>query len=77
MKATLEFNLPEDRDDFALATNASKMWSVLWELDQDLRAKVKYAPDDSNEDKLEAYQEIREKLRELMRDEDISFDMVS
>ena len=77
MKATLEFNLPEDRDDFALATNASKMWSVLWELDQDLRAKVKYAPDDSNEDKLEVYQEIREKLRELMRDEDISFDMVS
>lgn len=77
MKATLEFNLPEDRDDFALATNASKMWSVLWELDQDLRARVKYAPDDSNEDKLEAYQEIREKLRELMRDEDISFDMVS
>ena len=53
------------------------MWSVLWELDQDLRARVKYAPDDSNEDKLEAYQEIREKLRELMRDEDISFDMVS
>ena len=77
MKAILEFNLPEDRDDFALATNASKMWSVLWELDQDLRAKVKYAPDDSNEDKLEAYQEIREKLRELMGDEDISFDMVS
>ena len=77
MKAILEFNLPEDRDDFSLATNASKMWSVLWELDQDLRAKVKYAPDDSNEDKLEAYREIREKLRELMRDEDISFDMVS
>lgn len=76
MKATLEFNLPEDRDDFALATNASKMWSVLWELDQDLRAKVKYAPDDSNEDKLEAYREVREKLREFMREEDISFDMV-
>lgn len=77
MKAILEFNLPEDRDDFALATNGSKMWSVLWELDQHLRAQVKYAPDTANDDKLEAYTEIREKLHNFMRDEDISFDMVS
>lgn len=77
MKATLEFNLPEDRDDFALATNASKMWSVLWELDQDLRGRVKHAPDTANDYTIEAYREIREKLRELMSDEDISFDMVS
>lgn len=77
MEAILKFNLPEDRDYFTLATNASKMWSILWELDQDLRSKVKYAPDGSNEDKLEAYQEIREMLHDMMRNEDISFDMVS
>jgi hypothetical protein len=77
MEAILKFNLPEDRDDFTLAINGSKMWSILWELDQHLRAEVKYAPDTANDDKLEAYTEIREKLREFMSDSNISFDMVS
>jgi hypothetical protein len=76
MKAILEFNLPDDQQDFDLAVKASKFWSVLWELDQDLRAKTKYAPDDLPEDKYDAYQEVRDKLYELMSENLISFDMV-
>ena len=45
-KAILEFNLPEDNQEFLLATSGLKFWSVLWELDQSLRSKTKYAPDD-------------------------------
>jgi hypothetical protein len=76
MKAILEFNLPDDQDQFELATKGSNMYSVLWELDQSLRAKTKYASDDLPEDKYDAYEEIREELRELMSNSNISFDMV-
>ena len=76
MKAILEFNLPDDQQDFELASNALKFWSVLYELDQDLRAKTKYASDDLPQDKYDAYQEVREKLREFMSENNISLDMV-
>ena len=76
MKAILEFNLPEDQQDFELATKGLKFWSVLWDLDQSLRAKTKYAPDSLPQDKYDAYQEIRDELRELMLDNNLSFDMV-
>ena len=76
MKAILEFNLPDDQEDFDLATNAIKFWHTLWELDQDLRAKTKYASDDLPQDKYDAYQEVRDKLHELMTDNNVSLDMV-
>lgn len=76
MKATLEFNLPDDNQEFQLASSAYKLWSVLYELDQDLRAKTKYAPDDLPQDKYDAYQEVREILHELMTQENVSLDMV-
>ena len=41
MKAILEFNLPEDDQDYNLANNALNFWRVLYELDQELRAKTK------------------------------------
>jgi hypothetical protein len=75
-KAILEFNLPDDNQEFLLATKGLDFWSVLWELDQDLRAKTKYAPDDLPQDKYDAYQEVRDKLYELMSESNITFDMV-
>lgn len=68
MKAILEFNLPEDNQDFDMATKASKMYCTLWELDQWLRGEIKY-----NGKELD---EVRDKLRELMNDNRIDFDMV-
>ena len=76
MKAILEFNLPDDQQDFELANNAMKFWSVLYELDQDLRSKTKYASDDLPQDKYDAYQEVRDMLHELMSNNNISLDMV-
>lgn len=76
MKAILEFNLPDDKQDFDLATRASAFWYVLYQLDQDLRSKTKYASDDLPQDKYDAYEEMRDKLHELMSENNISFDMV-
>lgn len=77
MKAILEFNLPDDQQEYELANKAFSLWHVLWELDQELRAKIKYAPDDLPKDKYDAYEEVREKLHELMRDNNVSLDMVN
>jgi hypothetical protein len=76
MKAILEFNLPDDDQDFNMAVNAMKFWSVLYELDQNLRAKTKYAPDDLPQDKYDAYQEVRELLHQLMDEENVNLEMV-
>jgi hypothetical protein len=46
MEAILKFNLPEERPEFELAVDASKWYSVCWDMDQYLRSQTKYAPDD-------------------------------
>jgi len=76
MKAILEFNLPDDQQEYDLANNGLNFWRILYELDQELRAKTKYAPDDLPQDKYDAYQEIRDKLHELMRECHVDLDMV-
>ena len=76
MKAILEFNLPEDNQEFELATKGIKFWSVLWEYDQYLRSNTKYAPDSVSQETYDALQEAREKLSELMSENNLSFDMV-
>jgi DNA-binding HxlR family transcriptional regulator len=74
MKANIEFNLPDDRVEYELANNSQKMYSVLWEMNQWLRSNTKYAPDDMSEDTHTAYQKCRDRLHELMNNENISFD---
>ena len=78
MKAILEFNLPEDQADFALATNGSKWWNVCWGMDQWLRQQYKYMPDEEySEDRYNAYIEARDKLREIMNENDVNLDDAS
>lgn len=68
MKAILEFNLPEDNQEFKLATKGTNWWHVCWEMDQWLRSQYKYMSDEEySEDKYNAYVEAREKLFELMQ----------
>jgi len=76
MKAILEFNLPDDQQEYDLANSGLAFWNVLWELDKELRAKTKYASDDLPQDKYDAYKEIRELLHELMRDYNVGLDIV-
>jgi hypothetical protein len=42
MKATLEFNLPEDQTDFNQACDGAMLSILLWEIDQRLRGIVKH-----------------------------------
>ena len=73
MKAKLEFNLPEENEDLELAINGPSWKLVAWEIDQRLRAKMKY--DDSiSEECYELCASIRGELREVMDDNNVSFD---
>ena len=75
MKAILEFNLPEESHEFDMATQASKMHLVLWEMDQWLRAQCKYMPDDEySKDKYETFVKCRGQLREIMFENGLKFD---
>jgi hypothetical protein len=78
MKAILEFNFddPEsdDRVNFQDCIDGVKWKLLVWELDQELRSKTKYAPDNVSEDTYEAYEEIREMLRRLINDDGLKLD---
>jgi len=67
MKAILEFDLPEEQEDFENTIVASKVFLALWEYDQWLRNQYKHG------DHEWAY-EAREKFREMLSDEGINIE---
>ena len=74
MKAILEYNLPEDKQDFDFATQGSDWWSVCWEMDQWLRGNTKHAPDSMSEDEYKTYERCRDQLRELIDSQGLNLD---
>ena len=74
MKGVLEFNLPEEQTDFQDAIDGSSFKFVLWKLDQHCRGKVKYASDMANDEVLDTYDEIREKIRLFCDEMNVSFE---
>ena len=67
MKATLEFNLPDDQEYFNHATNGFNYYMALVEMDEWLRSEYKY---NGNE---EMY-EVREKLRQIILENNVEID---
>ena len=74
-KGIIKFNLNKEANDFKLAVNAKEIMSVLWEVDQELRNKTKYASDNTSQETIDALISIRDFLRESMSDNNINFDM--
>jgi len=77
MKITLEFDFNGDnfdRTEFDDAINGGKWKMAMWDLDQELRARSKYASDDANEAVVEAYYKLRDDIREIMSGYNLSFD---
>jgi len=71
MKAILEFNLPEEQEQFEDASNGWKWSHAMWQLDQYLRTKVKYASDDAHEESIHAFAEAREELHRILREDNL------
>jgi hypothetical protein len=73
MKAKLEFDLPEEQVEFNLAINASNWSHVAWKLDQELRGKIKYS-EDITEEQRDIYQEVRSLLHEVMVEQNVDWE---
>lgn len=71
MEAILKFSLPEDQYEYDTANNASKYRSVLWDLDQYLRDKVKYPAEDYDSVEIDTYDKVRTELWNLLNEHNI------
>jgi hypothetical protein len=69
MKATLEFNLPEEQYEFDCAVRGQSWKGAVSLLDNYLRNESKY----SNREVVST-QEVREKLFEILREQDLELD---
>ena len=70
MKATIEFNLPEDKYEYDLANKSSSLLSCLMEFEQEIRKIYKY--EYLKENQLEIVEKIREKFYEILQDNEIN-----
>lgn len=59
-KATLTFNLPEEEPEYKTVVNASKLFSCLWDIDQQTRSYLKHGHPFKTAD--EAIENIREMI---------------
>lgn len=64
-KVILEYNIPEEQDEFDLAYNGARLAVIVEDFDEYLRRKLKYESDSLTEEQYKLYQEIRDKLTEL------------
>ena len=72
MKATLEFDLTQEQEQFEDAINGWKWGHAMWQLDQYLRAKVKYASDDAHTEAINAFQEARDELHRILNEDNLA-----
>lgn len=70
MKATLEFDLPEEEDDHRLCIDAHKWYLVVHEVDQWIRSMLHYNSAGGVQlDSLTTPAQALEKVREILREE--------
>jgi len=72
MKAKLEFNLPEDQDEFNAVTKAMDWALLVWDLDQQCRDWSKYENHDFK-DVQETLQGVRRIIYEAMIEKGVTF----
>ncbi len=65
-----------DETDFRYAINGLSFLLSLWELDQWLRSQVKYNAEAHTEDAIEAFDKVRDQLREVMEENDVHLNIL-
>lgn len=66
MRATLEFELPEDLEDYRQAADGMNWANAMWDLEQFIRTETKYKSEEYSEDELNVYIDIRDRITSLM-----------
>jgi hypothetical protein len=68
MEAILKFNLPDDQEDFNIALDGGKWALSMFELNQWVRSQIKHPPDTMSDDTYKAFEETRDKLYEILNE---------
>ena len=72
MKATLEFSLPENTEEFKDAQNGATWKGIVWSMDQWLRGYLKHGiPEGMSYDE-NTLQCVRDQLWQFIKDEELS-----
>ena len=74
MKAILEFNLPEDQNEYQMANDASNMFNALWDMNQWLRKQNKHIPDNVSDIELNTLEKCREEFINVLINNNINLD---
>jgi hypothetical protein len=72
MKATIEYNLPEDQFEYDNAVKSMKMWSALTEIEHELRRQLKC--EDLKENQYEIIELLRSYFYEVLHDNEINLE---
>jgi len=72
MKATLEFNLPDEQAEHYCAIKGQDMLNVLWELKSELRSMLKY--EELPDQQYEIVEKIQNFLMSSLDDHEINLD---
>jgi hypothetical protein len=72
MKATLEFNLPDDQAEHYCAIKGADMLNVLWELKAELRSMLKYG--ELPDTQYDIVEKIQDFLMSSLDDNDVNLD---
>lgn len=67
MKVTLEFSLPEEREEYEMYANAAKYYAVIWEYLSTLRSHIKYG----SEEEKGSFEEAREMFWNIISEQDL------
>ena len=68
MKANLEYNLPEDQEQFNVASKSMDWALLVWDIDQFMRNKIKYEQDNDG-----VLQLVRDRLTFQMEEKGLQF----
>lgn len=70
MKATIEFNLPEENEEFSDVTNGVKYKLIIQDIMNNLRAKIKY--EELKEEEYDLCEKLREEFFEIIEDYEVN-----
>ena len=70
-----DFNDPDDRREHERMLKSMDMHLALWDISQELRSKVKYAPDSMSEDEYKAWEQAQEMFYRIINEYTINLDL--
>ena len=70
MKAKLEYNLPEDQEQFNVAVKGMDWALLAWDIDQSIRSLLKYETQKTTDQTLE---HIRDEIHAIMEEKGLQF----